>query len=85
MPRRHFLPPTTCSQCNTAPFLGETLIDTGEVWLCAACLTERTEGLDSITKAASFSIRSELERVMSKRDRAAGFIENAVENESSAN
>jgi len=85
MPRRRFLPPGVCSQCNAAPFLGETLIDTGEVWLCAACLTERTEGLDAITKAASFSIRSELERALSKRDRAAGSIEDAVENESSAN
>ncbi len=84
MPRRRFLPPDACSQCNAAPFLGETLIHTGEVWVCAACLTERTEGLDSITKAASFSIRSELERVMSKRDRAAESIEDAVENESSA-
>ena len=85
MPRRRFLPPGVCSQCNAAPFLGETLIDAGEVWLCAACLTERTEGLDAITKAASFSIRSELERALSKRDRAAGSIEDAVENESSAN
>jgi len=85
MPRRHFLPPAVCSQCSNVPYLGQTLIHTGVAWLCAACLTEQTKGRDTSTKAASHSLQSEDQRATSKRDRAAGFIEGAVENESSAN
>jgi len=86
MPRRRFLPPAACSQCNATPFLGETLINTGEaLWLCAACLTEQTQGRDISSKAASHALQSEDQRATSKRDRAAGYIEGAVENERSAN
>ena len=85
MPRRRFLPPGVCSQCSNVPFLGETLIHTGEAWLCAACLTEQTKGQDISTKAASHSLQCEDQRATSKRDRAAGDVEGAVLNESSAN
>ena len=85
MPRRRFLPPGVCSQCSNVPFLGETLIHTGEAWLCAACLTEQTKGGDISTKAASHSLQSEDKRSSSKRDRAAGYIEGAVVSERSAN
>lgn len=75
MPRsRAFFPPATCTRCNARPALGETLVHTGAVWICAACLTDDVPGKDVLTKMALHEIQSGCSRAVSKRERAAGAI-----------
>ncbi len=79
MPRRSFLPPATCSACSQRPALGDTLVHTGTVWLCPACLTEASPGSSTTSKAARLAIRAQEERGLSIRARAAGEIAEAAE------
>ena len=77
MQTRRFLPPPTCNRCNQRPALGDTLLNTGTVWLCAACLTDDIPGSDIMTKQAARAIDADGFYVRSKRARAAGEIEQA--------
>jgi hypothetical protein len=76
---RDFLPPATCSACSERPALGDTLVHTGSVWLCPACLTETSPGTSTTSKAARLAIRAQEERGLSIRARAAGEITEAAE------
>lgn len=78
MKARAFLPPATCSSCGNRPVLGETLFHTGEIWLCAACLTAELPGSDIMTKMASRALEADHSNAQSKRARASGMIEEAV-------
>ncbi len=79
MARRSFLPPEICSACSQRPALGDTLVHTGTVWLCPACLTETSPGTSATSKAARLAIRAQEERGLSIRARAAGEIAKAAE------
>ena len=76
---RSFLPPATCSACSQRPALGDTLVHTGTVWLCPACLTETSPGSSTTSKAARLAIRAQEERGLSMRARSAGEITEAAE------
>lgn len=76
---RAFLPPEICSACSQRPALGDTLVHTGTVWLCPACLTETSPGTNATSKAARLAIRAQEERGLSIRARAAGEIAEAAE------
>ena len=79
MTRRSFFPPATCSACSQRPALGDTLVHTGTVWLCPACLTETSPGTSATSKAARLAIRAQEARGLSIRARAAGDIAAAAE------
>lgn len=79
MTRRSFFPPATCSACHQRPALGDSLVHTGTVWLCPACLTETAPGSSTTSKAARLAIRAQEERGLSIRARAAGEIAEAAE------
>lgn len=85
MPRRNFLPPAVCDTCKERPALGDTLIHTGVAWLCPACLANETPGSDLVTKAVSESVTNEENLALSKRNRAAGEIEDADYHKRQAN
>ena len=78
MRSRAFLPPPTCSVCSNRPVLGETLIHTGEAWVCAACLTDQTPGSDTMTKIATHSVEAGRQMGNSLRAKAAERIEDAA-------
>ena len=78
MRSRAFLPPPTCSVCSNRPVLGETLIHTGDAWVCAACLTDQTPGSDTMAKIASHSVEAGRQMGRSLRAKAAGKIEDAA-------
>jgi hypothetical protein len=82
---RAFLPPPTCQRCSERPALGETLFHTGAVWICAACLTNEVPGKDVTTKMALREIQSGQCRAVSKRERAAGEIDDSELFENNAN
>jgi len=75
---RAFFPPATCSRCGERPALGETLFHTGEIWICAACLTEQEPGQDVSSKMAARSITADWYKADSRRSAAAGEIEDAA-------
>lgn len=85
MPRRSFLPPAVCDVCKERPALGDTLWHSGVAWLCPACLADKTYGSDTVTKAVSESLMMDENRALSRRDRAAGDIENADDQQRQAN
>lgn len=72
--RRAFMPPATCSKCGQRPFIGETLFHTGSAWLCAACLTDESTGLDVITKVASRELQSSLAESLAVRAKCDGDL-----------
>ena len=78
MRSRAFLPPPTCSVCSNRPVLGETLIHTGDAWVCAACLTDQTPGSDVMTKIATHSVEAGRQMGNALRAKAAGQIEDAA-------
>ena len=78
MRSRHFLPPPTCSACSNRAVLGETLIHTGDAWVCAACLTDQTPGSDTTAKIATHSVEAGRRMGNSLRAKAAGKIEDAA-------
>ena len=80
MRSRAFLPPPTCSACGSRPVLGETLIHTGEAWICAACLTDVQPGRDVMTKIAPHSIESDFNRSRARRTKASGGTEGTAAN-----
>ena len=61
--------------CANRPFLGETLIHTGEAWICAACLTDQQPGRDVMTKIAPHAIEADHGRSRARRTRASGDTE----------
>ena len=77
MRKRSFLPPPTCSRCNQRPVLGDSLLHTGSVWLCAACLTQDLPGSDVMTKMASKAIEADSNYALSKRAKVAGELAEA--------
>lgn len=77
MPRRGFLPPAVCDTCKERPALGDTLWHSGVAWLCPACLADATPGKDLTTKAANKCVMLDGSRALSRREQAAGEIENA--------
>ncbi len=85
MPRRVFLPPAVCDTCKNRPALGDTLIHTGVAWLCPACLANETPGCNLITKAVNEHVKHEENRALSRRNRAAGEIEDANHHDRQSN
>lgn len=85
MPRRGFLPPAVCEKCNERPALGDALWHSGDIWLCPACLADATPGHDVITKVANKNVMAEEAHVLSRRDRAAGDIQEAEYHECESN
>ena len=75
MRTRAFLPPPTCSMCANRPVLGESLIHTGEAWICAACLTDQQSGRDVMTKIAPHAIEADFKRSRARRVHASGDTE----------
>lgn len=85
MPKRKFLPPALCEACNLKPLLGEALWHSGSLWICSACLTQQSPGDDFVSKVTQHSLNADLEKSLSKRARAAGNIELALDHEKNAN
>jgi hypothetical protein len=53
-------------------------------WLCPACLVEQTPGNDTSSKVVSEAPRADWHRAQSRRERAAGDIEAAVDHDHDA-
>ena len=77
MVTRRFLPPPVCSRCQQRTRLGDTLIHTGDRWLCTGCLTEDLPGRDLTTKQAARAIEADGHYASSRRARVAGDIQQA--------
>ena len=75
--RRAFKPPPTCSRCGDRPFLGETLFNTGAVWICAGCLTDESRGGDTMTKVAHRDLQFSHFDGSARRARNAGEVSEA--------
>jgi hypothetical protein len=84
MGRRAFLPPALCGACHERPALGDTLFPTGAAWVCPACLTEQSPGGNVTSKQAQKSLQYEEQKSLSKRARAAGEVEDAVQHDRKA-
>lgn len=84
MARRQFLPPAVCSACEQRPALGNTLLPSGSVWLCPACLTQGSEGESVTSKAAQHSIKADMQKSLFKRAKSAGDIESSMQHENNA-
>lgn len=78
MRTRRFRPPPTCAHCCQRPLLGESLLHTGEVWVCAQCLTDESPGIDTSSKIADRAMRADQNMAFSKRAKTAGDIEGAL-------
>ncbi len=77
MRTRFFRPPPTCAYCRQRPLLGETLLNTGKIWVCAQCLTDESHGQDTMSKLAVRTIQADKNMAFSKRAKAAGDIDGA--------
>ena len=85
MATRLFKPPPTCSACGERPAVGNTLLPSGSIWLCPACLTQQSEGDSLTSKAVKHSMQADLRKTLSKRATAAGDIETAMFHENKSN
>ena len=73
-----FKPPDTCVRCQAKPHLGDSLFHTGELWLCAGCLTDDFPGEGLTNKVACRELQSNQQQALSRRARVAGDIDGAV-------
>ncbi len=86
MKTRSFRPPATCGNCSQRPQLGETLLQSGGVWICGQCLIDEAATVNGgvLEKVATRSIAAERSNALSKRARAAGDVEAAQTSSSHA-